>query len=61
VLNGRGNGALQKLGAVQEGILRRSFLCRGRYLDQALYALLAADWRKARRPMPVGAASILVH
>jgi len=61
VLNGRGNGALQKLGAVQEGILRRSFLCRGRYLDQALYALLAADWRKMRRPMPVGATSLLVH
>jgi len=26
IANGRGNGALQKLGAVQEGILRRSFL-----------------------------------
>ena len=60
VLNGRGNGALQKLGAVQEGILRRSFLCGGRYLDQALYALLGADWRKARRPIAV-ATSLRVH
>src|SRR5436190_20037147 len=29
--NGRGNGALQKLGAVQEGILRKSFLRNGQY------------------------------
>src|SRR5262249_47161450 len=61
VPNGRGNGALQKLGAVQEGVLRRSFLCRGRYLDQALFALLAPDWRTMRRPMPGGAGSILLH
>ncbi len=27
--NGRGNGALQKLGATQEGILHRSFLRKG--------------------------------
>jgi [ribosomal protein S5]-alanine N-acetyltransferase len=60
VQNGRGNGALQKLGAVQEGILRRSFLCGGRYLDQALYALLGADWRKTRRPIAV-ATSVRVH
>ena len=59
ILNGRGNGALQKLGAVQEGILRRSFLRNGRYLDQALYALLDADWRRSR-PMTVGA-SVRVH
>jgi ribosomal-protein-alanine N-acetyltransferase len=61
ILNRRGNGALQKVGALQEGILRRSFLCGGRYLDQALYALLAADWRKARRPMPVVATSMRIH
>jgi RimJ/RimL family protein N-acetyltransferase len=29
VPNGRGNGALRKLGAVQEGLLRRSFLKNG--------------------------------
>jgi RimJ/RimL family protein N-acetyltransferase len=61
ILNGRGNGALQKLGAVQEGILRRSFLCGGRYLDQALYALLGSDWRKTRRSMPFAATSVRVH
>ena len=59
ILNGRGNGALQKLGAVQEGILRRSFLRNGRYLDQALYALLDADWRRSR-PTTLGA-SVRVH
>ena len=39
--NGRGNGALQKLGATQEGILHRSFLRNGIYLDQALWTILA--------------------
>jgi [ribosomal protein S5]-alanine N-acetyltransferase len=45
VQNGRGNGALQKLGAVQEGVLRKSFLRHGQYMDQALWAVLAEDWR----------------
>jgi ribosomal-protein-alanine N-acetyltransferase len=45
VQNGRGNGALRKLGAVQEGVLRRSFLRDGQYMDQALWAILADDWR----------------
>jgi [ribosomal protein S5]-alanine N-acetyltransferase len=45
VLNGRGNGALLKMGAVQEGILRKSFQKDGAYLDQVLYAILEDDWR----------------
>ena len=48
VKNGRGNGALQKLGAVQEAVLRKSFLRNGEYLDQALYTILDSDWRAAR-------------
>jgi RimJ/RimL family protein N-acetyltransferase len=48
VRNGRGTGALRKIGAVQEGILRRSFLRNGEYLDQALYTIVAEDWRAAR-------------
>ena len=48
VQNGRGNGALRKLGAVQEGILRRSFLRRGEYLDQALWTILAEDWLESK-------------
>jgi ribosomal-protein-alanine N-acetyltransferase len=45
VLNGRGNGALLKTGAVQECILRKSFQRNGEYLDQVLYAILEDDWR----------------
>lgn len=45
VRNGRGNGALRKIGAVQEGVLRKSFLRNGEYHDQALWAILADDWR----------------
>ena len=45
VQNGRGNSALRKLGAVQEGVLRRSFLRNGEYLDQALWSILAEDWK----------------
>jgi RimJ/RimL family protein N-acetyltransferase len=47
VANGRGNGALRKLGAVQEGILRRSFLKNGQFLDQMLWSILAEEWREA--------------
>jgi RimJ/RimL family protein N-acetyltransferase len=45
VKNGRGNGALKKLGAVQEGILRKSFLRNGEYLDQVLWSILDEDWQ----------------
>ena len=48
VRNGRGNGALRKLGAVQEGLLRKSFLRNGEYLDQVLYAIVDEDWRYSR-------------
>lgn len=44
VANGRGNGALRKIGAVQEGVLRRSFLKNGQLLDQILWSILAEDW-----------------
>jgi RimJ/RimL family protein N-acetyltransferase len=44
VRNGRGNGALRKLGAVQEGVLRKSFLRNGEYLDQVLWTILDEDW-----------------
>jgi RimJ/RimL family protein N-acetyltransferase len=44
VRNGRGNGALRKIGAVQEGVLRKSFLRNGEYLDQVLWTILDEDW-----------------
>ena len=45
VQNGRGNGALVKVGAVQEAILRKSFIKNGRTYDQVLFAILEGDWR----------------
>lgn len=48
VQNGRGNGALQKIGATREGVLRRSFLRDGQYLDQILWTIVHDDWRRAR-------------
>jgi RimJ/RimL family protein N-acetyltransferase len=58
VVNGRGNGALRKIGAVQEAILRRSFLCDGRHLDQVLWSILKADWRLTK---PVLGPKVQVH
>lgn len=48
VTNARANGALRKIGAVQEGVLRRSFLRDGEYLDQVLWTVLEEDWRQAK-------------
>jgi RimJ/RimL family protein N-acetyltransferase len=48
VQNGRGNGALRKLGAVQEGILRGSLLKEGKYLDQIMWSIVAKDWYQAK-------------
>lgn len=42
--NGRANTALRKLGAVEEGILRRSVRLNGEYVDQVLWSLLKEDW-----------------
>ena len=47
-LNGRGNGALMKLGAVREAVLRRSFDRGGRRYDQYLWSILAHEWRERR-------------
>ena len=48
VQNLRGNGALRKVGAVLEGVLRRSFLRRGEYLDQALWTILSDEWIESK-------------
>ncbi len=42
--NGRANGALRKLGAVQEGVLRESARRGSEYLDQVLWSVLKEDW-----------------
>ncbi len=47
--NGRGNGALQKVGALREAVLRKSFLKNGEYLDQVLWSITADEWPCTRR------------
>jgi N-acetyltransferase len=44
VRNARANGALRKLGATQEGLLRRALHRDGIHLDQVLWAIVAGDW-----------------
>jgi RimJ/RimL family protein N-acetyltransferase len=48
VQNGRANGAARKMGAVPEGVARKGLNCRGKYLDQVMWSILAEDWRQAR-------------
>lgn len=50
--NGRGNGALAKLGAVREGLLRRSFMKDGEYQDQELWAIVREDWLQQKAVWP---------
>jgi ribosomal-protein-alanine N-acetyltransferase len=52
VADGRGNGALRKLGATREGILRRSFEKDGVRVDQALWSIVADDWLQAKAVWP---------
>ncbi len=42
--NGRANGALRKIGAVQEGVLRSAVRRGGQYVDQVLWSVLKDDW-----------------
>jgi ribosomal-protein-alanine N-acetyltransferase len=42
--NGRGNGALQKLGAGPEAILSRAFKRKTDYDEQLLWSLIADEW-----------------
>lgn len=46
--NARGNAALRKVGAMQEGILRRSFERNGRFFDQVLWSILRDDWCQSK-------------
>ena len=52
VENARGNAALRKLGAEQEGVMRRCFECSGGVVrDHILWALLDDDWRRAKQTL----------
>jgi len=52
VRNRRGSAALLKVGATQEGLLRRSFRHNGEYLDQVLYSIIEDDWRARDQSAP---------
>jgi ribosomal-protein-alanine N-acetyltransferase len=45
--NGRGNGALRKVGAQREAVLRQSMAKGGRLHDEHLWAIVETDWRQA--------------
>ena len=51
VLNGRGNGALVKIGAAREAVLRKSLVRDGHALDQLLYAIVDSDRRTVTAPV----------
>ena len=55
VPNDRANGAMRKLGAVQEGILRGSFARGGEYFDQVLWTILDTDRHR------LSPAALVVH
>jgi RimJ/RimL family protein N-acetyltransferase len=48
VRNARANGALRKLGATQEGVLRQAERRDGALRDHVLWALVSADWTAQR-------------
>lgn len=46
--NRRGNGALEKLGAIREGRLRCGFKCGDTFADHAMWSILANEWAAHR-------------
>lgn len=54
VRNGRANGALRKLGARQEGVLRRARRSGEDFHDQVLWAIVATDWVASAPPSSAG-------
>ena len=44
--NARGNRALEKLGAVREGLLRQCFECGGQRRDYVMWSILMDDWNR---------------
>jgi ribosomal-protein-alanine N-acetyltransferase len=54
VPNGRGHGALMKLGAVNELNLRQAFIRNGRTYDQVMWSILEDEWRRRVTPSTQG-------
>jgi ribosomal-protein-alanine N-acetyltransferase len=59
--NGRGNRALQKIGAIQEGVLRQAFLCDGENVDQIFYGFTEEEWRASRHMARRHAPPVVFH
>lgn len=49
--NVRANAVLRRLGANEEGHLRRSFLLGGEYHDDVLWSILSQDWNNPAQPV----------
>lgn len=57
--NGRGNGAMKKLGAAREGVLRHAFFRNGDYLDQVLWSILQEDWKKRQQEKAIWGSGVV--
>ena len=55
--NGRGHGALRKIGAIQEAVLRKSCSLNGRSVDQSMWAMIDCDYQD-RRNLPAYRVSV---
>jgi RimJ/RimL family protein N-acetyltransferase len=40
--------ALEKAGFKREGVLRRTFYCRGKWRDDCMYSVIREEWREPR-------------
>ncbi len=40
--------ALEKAGFTREGILRKTFYCRGRWTDDCMYSILKEEWKEPK-------------
>ncbi|MEO7274938.1 MAG: GNAT family protein, partial [Vicinamibacterales bacterium] len=53
VANGRGAGALRKMGATREAILEGTLEKDGQRLDQQLWTIRDLDWHRSHQASPV--------
>src|SRR4051812_39078042 len=59
VCNARGNGAMKKIGAEREGILRHSFYRDGDYIDQVLWSILLEDWKRRQQGKAIWGSNVI--
>jgi ribosomal-protein-alanine N-acetyltransferase len=59
VCNARGNGAMKKLGAEREGVLRHAFFRNGDYLDQVVWSILREDWQQRQQDKAIWGSSVI--